>query len=72
MPQNRPKSEKRLLNVYTISHSRRIFAHIQMGGAGWQWGEGGKPLNRTKVRSRQKYGFYSVIVGLTDLGIFFA
>jgi hypothetical protein len=25
------------------------------GGVGWQWG-GGKPLNRVKIRSRQKCG----------------
>ncbi len=47
MPQNRPKSKKRLLNVYTISHGRRIFAHIQVGGLGGSGG-GGKAANRQK------------------------
>jgi hypothetical protein len=45
MPQNRPKSKKRLLTVYTISHGRRIFAHIQVGGLGGSggWEESCKP-----------------------------
>jgi hypothetical protein len=44
MPQNRPKSKKRLLDVHTISHGRRIFAHIQVGGFGGSggWGKAAK------------------------------
>ncbi len=40
MPQNKPKSQKRLLNVYTISHGPGIFAHIQVGGLGGSGGGG--------------------------------
>ncbi len=32
------------------------FHHHPGGGVGWQWGVGGKPLNRAKVRSWQKCG----------------
>ncbi len=45
MPHNRPKSKKRLLDVYTISHGRRIFAHIQVGGFG---GSGGKAAKQSE------------------------
>ncbi len=40
MPQNRPKSQKKLLDVYPISHGRSIFAHIQVGGLGGSGGGG--------------------------------
>ncbi len=53
MPQNRPLTEKKGQTAYTISHSRCIFAHIQVGGLGGRGGRG-KPLNRVKVRSRQQ------------------
>jgi hypothetical protein len=35
---------KMLLKVYTISHGRHIFTHIQVGGLGGSGGWGGKPL----------------------------
>jgi hypothetical protein len=41
------KVQKKAPNVYTISHGRRIFAHIQVGG----WvavGGGEKAANRQK------------------------
>ncbi len=41
--------------VYHISRPQHFCPHPG-GGVGWQWGVGGKPLNRAKVRSRQKYG----------------
>jgi hypothetical protein len=55
MPQNKPKSQKWLLNVYTISHGPGIFAHIQVGGLGGSGGGGkaakeGKSLFMTKLR----------------------
>jgi hypothetical protein len=55
-PHNRPMPEKWVITVYAISQGRSIFAHIPVGGAGSQWGVGGKPLNRAKVRSRQNCG----------------
>jgi hypothetical protein len=35
------KVQKKLLDVYLISHGRSKFAHIQVGGLGgsWGWGE---------------------------------
>jgi hypothetical protein len=36
--------------VYTISHSRLIFFHIQMGGAKWGREVGEKPLYLQKQR----------------------
>ncbi len=41
-----------------VSHlSRQQHFHPHPGGGvGWQWGVGGKPLNRAKIRSRQKCG----------------
>jgi hypothetical protein len=55
MHQNKPKSQKRLLNVYTISQFRSIFAHIQVGGLGGSGGGGkaakqGKSLFTAKMR----------------------
>jgi hypothetical protein len=41
------KVQKRLLKVYTISHGRHIFAHIQVGGLGGSGG-GGKAANQQK------------------------
>jgi hypothetical protein len=41
MPQNRPVPEKCGLTVYSISHGRFIFAHIQVGGRA-RVGGGGK------------------------------
>jgi hypothetical protein len=60
MPQNRPKSKTRLLNVYTISHGHRIFARMQVGGLGGSGG-GGKAANR------QKSARYVKLHGVLDL-----
>jgi hypothetical protein len=41
-----------------VSHLSRLqhFHPHPGGGVGWQWGVGGKQLNRVKIRSRQKCG----------------
>jgi hypothetical protein len=40
--------EKCGLTLQTISHSRLIFAHIQVGGCGGSWG-GGKARNQGEI-----------------------
>ncbi len=67
MLQNRPKSQKRLLDVYIISHGRRIFAHMQVGGllGSRGWGESCK--TGLKSVHGKNAAVYSSIVGLTDL-----
>jgi hypothetical protein len=56
MPQNRTKPEK-CVKQYGLSVTAAAFSPTsRWGGVGWQWGVGGKPLNRAKVRSRQKCG----------------
>jgi hypothetical protein len=47
MPQNRPMTEKCGLTVYSISHGRIIFVHIQVGGQG-RSKSGGKAAVSTK------------------------
>jgi hypothetical protein len=61
--------EKFGLTVYSISPSRLIFAHIQMGG-GWQgkhrgWGKAAESTKQGKNSFMAKMQLF--IVGLTDL-----
>jgi hypothetical protein len=56
-----------LLNVYTISHGRHTFAHIQVGGLGGSggWGES-RYMGLQSVHGKNA-AVYLPIVGLTDL-----
>ncbi len=57
MPQNKTKSQKRLLKMCLPSLTAAAFSPTSRWGGGWvAVGVGGKPLNRAKVRSRQKWG----------------
>ncbi len=69
LPQNRPMPEKCGLKVYSISHNRLIFAHIQVGGQGEQgWGKSCwiYKTGRKSIHGKNMV-VYSLIVGLTDL-----
>jgi hypothetical protein len=65
--------EKCGLTVYSISHSRFIFAHIQVGGQDWSGG-GGESCCVYKTGVKSVHGkhvaVYSLIAGLRGLSTF--